>query len=42
MGIFLGKINSYSFLQEIGASVKNKGFPQKSVLITEFAFKSTC
>ena len=34
-------IKIYSFIQGIRASVKNKGFPQKQVLVTRCAFKST-
>ena len=29
MGIFMGKTTKLLFLQGIGASVKDKGFPQK-------------
>ena len=39
MGIFTGENNS--FLQGIRASVENKGFFQKKVLVMGYAFKST-
>ena len=42
MGIFTGETTKLFFLNRgLGLQLKNKGFPQKEVLVTRHAFKFT-